>query len=417
MRRIIIGILALVLVGLLAARLRDDGEPPREQAAMRELTADQLLQRVERRDEPLRLRSATDVLPGGYAAAMIPIVVNWESDTGPGYVTCYNINHGGNPVEGTTVLRTAQVPIEGVKSAEFTLLPLDNLGREGLVQHGQLRFVFDADHPVIFADFGDEAMGADPYVYDLVISWEAWRPPDAGFDVFTGMDPGSYLLSPRVFSGPQRFLEDSMGDRPWFSYELDMPGGQEGLDELLKVALALCDGVSRHAIGVILEQGIDEWAGQAPEGAAGWADLKEFVPAMQVTDDPLINLPDQDLTYQTLLRSCATMAHYTIDVAADRLITRGHTDGVDLENWNSPYLGGQETWMTELATTNIGGVFLRSPTAVRYLRRNPGAFPKKIPGVLEKAGLLKMKDGQVVKHRFSLKGQTPYGTLEANLIR
>lgn len=418
MRRITIAIGIVVLVVLLANRLKDDPQTPREPRTMRELTAEQLLNRVENRLEPLRLRSATDVLPGGYAAAMIPIIVDWDEDGGrPGYVTCYNISHGGNPVEGTTVLRTARVPLEGVARVEFTLLPLDALGREGLVQHGQLRIVFDDDHPVIFTGYGGEAMGGDPTVQDLVISYEAWRPPDAGYDVFTGMDPSAYLLTPRVFSGPQRFLEDSIGGRPWFSYVLDLPGGQEGRDEFVKVALALCDGVARHSAGIILQQGVEDWAEQAPGQAADWAQLKQFVPPLTVTTDPLLDLSDQVSTYQTLLRSCATMAHYTINVTADRLLARGLTGGMDPATWATPHLDEQEAWMTEMATTNIGGVFLRSPTAVNYLRKNPGAFPKKIPGELEKAGLLLLREGKVVKEKYSLKERTPYGTLEENLIR
>jgi len=417
-RRIVISILVLGLVVLLGTRLRDEPEQERAPRTMRELTAEQLINRVERREEPLRLWSATDVLPGGYSAAMIPGVINWDEDGGrPGYVALYNVNHGGNPFEGSTVLRAALVPLEGVKSAEFTLLPLDNIGSEGLVQHGQLRFVFDKDHPVIFSAYGDEKMGGDPRVYDLVISWEAWRPPDAGFDVMTGMDPSSYLLGARIYSGPQRFLEDGLGQRDWFSYSLRMPGGQEGLDELFRVSLALCDGVARHSIGTILDQGIEEWARHAPADAAGWEKLKEVVPVKQVTDDPLINLPDADLTYQTLLRSCATMAYYTIKVAAERMIKAGHTDGIDMGTHEPPHLGTQEPWMAELATTNLGGVFLRSPAAVRYLRKNPEAFPKKIPGKLEEAGLLLMEEGKPVKIHYSVGGRTPYGTLKENLIR
>ena len=182
--------------------------------------------------------------------------------------------------------------------------------------------------------------------------------------------------------------------------------------------LALCDGVARHSIGVILEQGIEEWAGQAPGEISGWEELRQFVPPMAATEDPLIDLPDQDLTYQTLLRSCATLAHYTIDVTADRLLARGLTGSIDPAPWSTPHLGEQDAWMNELATTNIGGVFLRSPTAVRYLRRNPGAFPKKIPGELEKAGLLRLDgEGRPVKRRYALDDVTPYGTLEENLIR
>ena len=35
----------------------------------------------------------------------------------------------------------------GVEAVEFTMVPLDKIGKEGLVQHGQLRFVFAEDKP------------------------------------------------------------------------------------------------------------------------------------------------------------------------------------------------------------------------------------------------------------------------------
>ena len=73
--------------------------------------------------------------------------------------------------------------------------------------------------------------------------------------------------------------------------------------------------------------------------------------------------------------------------------------------------------MTELADTNLKGIFLRAPAAVRYLRENPQAFPKKIPKQLERAGLLELDQGKVKKIHYSMDGTTPYGTLKENLIK
>ena len=270
MRKILYPVLvvAVAAVLLLVIGRNNDDVDTATTRDQRMLTPEQLLTRVHRRDEPLRLRTATDVLPGGYAAAMLPIMVDWEAsrpwDDDP-FVIIHNLNHGGNPVGGTTVFCSARIPLAGVEAVEFTLVPLDNIGREGLIQHGQLRFVFAADKQVELLAYGDEAMGSDPYVRDLVFSWEAWRPPEAGFDVMTGMDPASYLLSPRAFSGPTRFLDDALGDRPWFSYRLRLPHGHAGLVELLKVNLALCDGVARHTASRILRQSEEAWVSLAPD--------------------------------------------------------------------------------------------------------------------------------------------------------
>lgn len=427
MRRILIPTAILVLVAVVLFNCGKEDPQVGKPKVKRMLTSEQLLNKVRRRFEPLRVRSATDVLPGGYAAAMAPVVVDWEASRtdGPGgFVIIHNLNHGGNPIDGTTVLCSARIPLDGVEAAEFTLLPLDKIGREGLVQHGQLRLIFAEGTPVELLHVGDETMGSDAAIGDLVFSWEAWRPPDAGYDVMTGLDPAAYLLSPRLFSGSQRFLDDALGQRDWFSYRLRLPGGPEGLAELLKTSLALADGVARHAISRILEQGEEEWLQHAPSqpGAADreraeWEKLRQAVAPSPIADVPLVNLADKDQAYQTLLRSCATMALYSINVAVDRLVAAGHTDGLVMENLMHPDLGDQEPWMSALSGTDLRGIFLRAPAAVRYLRAHPTAFPKKIPAYLERAGLLQLANGKPVKFKYSLDAITPFGTLGENKIK
>ncbi len=395
--------------------------------ALRIISHEQLLTRVNHKEEPLRLRTATDVLPGGYAAAMIPLMIDWQASdmsSDNGFVIIHNLNHGGNPVDGTTVLCSAKVPLDGVEAVEFTFLPLDKIGKQGLIQHGQLRFIFAEDSPVLLLNYGDESMGSDCNIQDLVFSWEAWRAPDAGYDVKTGMNPAAYLLSPRVFSGPTRFLDDALGKRDWFSYRLRLPDGRRGLAELLRTNLALCDGVARHTVSKILEQSEEQWVSQAPAGVlhneealADWQTLRNVVAPHPDTGDSLINLPDENLAYQTLLRSCATMALYTINVAVDRLVASGHTDGLNPDYRMLPDLGQQEQWMTDLAETDLKGIFLRAPVIMRYLRANPQAFPKNIPHQLEKAGLLAIVHGKPHKLHYQLEGTTPYGTLQENLIK
>lgn len=428
MRKFVFPFLAVVvaaLIFLVTTKDKDDSgmNEPKE---TRMLTPEQLLTRVHRRNDPLRLRTATDVLPGGYAAAMLPILIDWEAsrpfDDDP-FVIIHNLNHGGNPVDGTTVFCSARIPLEGIEAVEFTLVPLDNIGREGLVQHGQLRFIFAEDRQLELLQFGDDSMGSDRYIRDLVFSWEAWRPPSEGYDVFTGMDPAAYLLSPRAFSGPTRFLDDALGQRDWISYRLRMPNGHAGLVELLKVNLALCDGVARQTASGILKQGEEEWANLAPGRSdlsgklAEWEQLREMVAPSEVTREALRGLDGKDLAYQTLLRSCATMALFTVNVTVDRLVAAGHTDGLNLDNRMLPDLGTQEKWMTDLADTDLKGIFLRAPAALKYLRAHPEAFPKNIPKQLERAGLLQLENGKVKKYKYSLESTTPYGTLKENLIK
>ena len=63
-----------------------------------------------------------------------------------------------------------------------------------------------------------------------------------------GLDAASYKLSLRAYAGPRRFLEDTLRGRDWFSYRVRMPGGEKGYSELLKVVLALGDGVASDTI-------------------------------------------------------------------------------------------------------------------------------------------------------------------------
>ena len=217
MRKIFLGILALavVSVAVMIVKQEKDEAGMTVQKQKRTLTPKQLLTWVHKLDEPLRLRTVLDILPGGYAAAMVPVMVDWAASRPwdeDGFVIIHNLNHGGNPVDGTTVLCSARIPLDGVEAVEFIILPLDKIGREGLLQHGQLRFLFHADRPVELLNYGNMEMGSDCQVRDLVFSWEAWRPPDAGFNAMTGMNPASYLLTPRAFSGPTRFLEDARTD-------------------------------------------------------------------------------------------------------------------------------------------------------------------------------------------------------------
>jgi len=429
MKKVLISLLFLGALTLSFVFLKPEKDDPAMASSrtLRTLTPEQLLTRTHRLSEPLRLRTATDVIPGNYAAAMAPLMIQWDASKPfdeDGFVIIHNLNHGGNPVDGTTVLCSARVPLDGVEAVEFILLPLDKVGREGLVQHGQLRFIFAEDSQVELLNYGTPEMGSDNRIRDLVFSWEAWRPPNVSYNVKTGMNPSAYLLSPRVFSGPTRFLDDALGQRDWFSYRVRMPHGKDGFSELLKTNLALCDGVARHTVSQILEQSEESWADQAPEkdqdrqsALDDWAALRKVVAPVTVTNDTLINLKEQDLAYQTLLRSCATMALYTINVAVQRLEALGYSDGLNPDFQMLPDLGRQEKWMTELADTDLKGIFLRAPSILRYLKNNPQAFPKNIPDQLKKAGLLQLDNGKVRKFHYRLDKTTPYGTLQENLIK
>lgn len=422
-------VIAICLLGIFLL-LRSCGDRNNiEMGAMKSqqriITPQQLVHLAENPDQPLRLRTNRDILPGGLSAAMAPILIDWEAseiDRNDGFVIMHNLNCGGNPVDGTTVLQSVKVPLNGVERIQWILVPLGRGGRRAVIHHGQLRFVFRQDRPLTLIDMAGEAGGGATELYDLVVSWEAWRSPDEGYDVLTGMDPAAYALSLRAFAGPQRFLEDGLGGRDWFATPLRLPGGEEGLNEVLKVTLAMGDGVARHTISERFAEALGGWLDGVPAAeheqlTEQWKKLDKLTKPTAVIQDARINLSAENRTYQTVLRSCATMAYYNVLLAVQRLSERGLTDGVRQRELDRLDLGNDEAWMAEVADTNLGGIVSRAPLALRWLRANPQALPDRIPDRLNKAGLVQHQDGKPVEVHYSLGGETPYGSLSENLIR
>jgi hypothetical protein len=423
-RWIIISVLVWVVVGLLGERgggVRRAGATASENAPVELKTID-VADVIDYRDmasPTFRIRTMRDVLPGGLSAAMAPALVVWdESDFSPGgAITIRNLNHGGNPVSGVTVLRTAIVRPDRVLRAEYIMVPL---GGPDAISHGQVRFVF--------ADGGVELVGGDPATVgapdalsDLVLSWEAWRPPGVDYNVLAGLDPESYQLSMRVYSGVQRFLEDALQKRDWNNYTLALPGGKAGAVELLKVSLAMGDGAARYVLSDMLSEAGEEWVRSGPDteseggdAAALWMEIGASLGGARTGGDERIDM--KGLTgYQTALRSCATMALYEINVATVRLIEQGYPhDGMRTVEQT---ITGDPEWMTALAHASIAEVFLRAPKAIGFVRSNPEAVPGEIPGMLGDAGLLEREDGKVVTRKYTIGGETPWGPANRLLIK
>ena len=126
------------------------------------------------------------------------------------------------------------------------------------------------------------------------------------------------------------------------------------------------------------------------------------------TDDARINLPPEQRGYQSVLRSCATVAYYSVLVAVNRLGERGLDDGVHPDELDDVHLGGDEPWMREVAHADLGGLFARAPAALRWLRAHPHAVPGEIPERLERAGLVDRVPGEEREVRYSASGANPY---------
>ena len=374
------------------------------------ITPEQLLARYSDPEIPVRVRTTRDIDPLGYAAAMAPAFVHREhGDLKAESIILRNVNHGGNPVEGFTTLCSVRVSISGLKGVEFVLVPLDRTIRGGTFHHAQLRFIFKDEGSLRLLGVAADEKGSDNRLGDLVLSWEAWRAPGAGFSVLTGLDSTAYDLCLRAYSGPQRFLEDALGRKDWYCYPLVLPGGTAGPAELFRVVLALGDGLARATVARRLQE--------LSDASPSWESL-QHVAAAGEEDDALELPPGQLQTYNTLLRSCGTMALYSITVTLDRLRQAGHSDGVEWEKVPRSSFDQEEPWMKEAANADIGGLAKVAPRALRYFIGHPASLPGRIPGLLKNAGiLLRNGEGDVVRHHYSLQRTTPYGKLSGNLIR
>lgn len=422
-RWVVILILLVPSLWFVIDRLSDDEGPTATHPApeLRTLDVRDVVAYTDMSATTYRVRTTRDVIPGNLSAAMAPVLVDWDQTrfTPDGVVTIRNLNHGGNPVSGVTVLRTARLYPERLREVQYVMVPL---GGPEAVSHGQLRFVFE-EGGVELLGAATDAVGEADSVNEIVLSWEAWRAPGVDYSVLAGMDHHVYQLSLRAYSGTQRFLEDALAERDWYVYEMDLPGGRRGAVTLLGVALALGDGAARYVIGELLDEAEGQWAMKGPDSeeeggdaAAQWRQLRQRAAAGGVPDDD----PRLDLTgktgYQSLLRSCATMALYSVDVAVARLIEAG-VPANGKRPTQKPEVNDEPRWMRELAETNIAGIFLRAPRTLNYIHSHPTTVPGEIPGAMDQAGLLVQVDGKARRVTYSMEHLTPWGPREHLLIR
>ncbi len=387
----------------------------------RTLTPSQILSWVEDETQIMRLRTDRDVIPGGYMAAAIPMLVDWPASKLQGEqasLVLRHVNYGGNPFEKSTILHSVRVSLGGLESAELTLVPFGEGGRLGPLQHVQLRFIFEPGKEPELLDLAGAETGTNPRIPDLVFSWVSWSRPDVSWTFRKGMDDDEqiYWLSLRAFVGSQKFLEDVLEGRDWYCYPLRLPGGKEGLYELFMSTVTLGDGVARDTLARMLVGGEEAWLKNTPPGNDTEQDIsgqwKELLKRIQASDPQALAqvlLPPEQDTYHPLVRSCATLARHTVLLTVKRLIANGQDEGVVLDKLPEPFLGTTEFWMKEFAHASLRRLFLCAPLAIRYVMRHHETVPLDIPAELDAAGLLQRRNGKRYRIHYSQKGKSPYG--------
>jgi len=385
------------------------------EASFRTLSPSLLLALTEPSQKPLRVSAFRDVLPSGHLVARMPAVVDWrrsQLDATPRSVLLRAINAGSNPLDRTVILHNARVLLDRIAYVEAIFVPLD---ATGISQHGQLRFVFEKGAGPALMTLAEPGDSEKALFEDLVLSWEPWRYQDDAFTMRGALDD-AYPLTMRAYVGPQRFLEDALQGQVWHAYRLKLPGGRDGMSELLAVSLAVGDGVARQAMGTMMDQVETAWHASAPAGTepdadvkAAWTKLRQIMHPDARPAEAYTTMSTEETTYNPLLRSCVGMMRYSILLAAHRLAARGMTDGVALDRLPAAALGKSQPWMRDAAHCNLRGVFARAPLALNCVFHNPQTLPKMVLEEIDAAGLIAHRHGKRDMLRYANNKVHPYG--------
>lgn len=386
---------------------------------------------LESTDLSFETRTCQDTLPGGLSAAMMPALLDTRNgDPTKGQIVLRNVNVGGSPVRGITKLSTARLRPDLVRAVQFIRVPL---GGPGAVAHAHLRFLFAPGgaelairRETVDANRRSEDQSDDLFepLEDLVLSWEAWRPPGVDFHMIRGLDPTTYSLSLRAYSGPQRFLEDALGSRDWYVYTLKLPGGVAGAADLLRVALRLGNEAGQARLEDLLGQAGDGNVTNGKKGnsgtAADWSSVRQALNALERTKENPAGPDSQPRErtpsgYQTLLRSCGSMLLYSINqTLAEPRQANGAGSPARIPQAD---LAENPDWMTSLAFASKLRVCWNAPRALLFLKRNPTSIPGWIPGHLDRAGLLEREGGSPRLVHYSMDHATPWGHRDHLLVR
>ncbi len=374
----------------------------------------------------VRVDTYRDVLPGNWAAYMMPGLVHWgvtDLHEDSGRYLLQNVNYGGNIVAGYTDFVTAAVAVDAVAKVQLILVPLDRLGTRGLVDHAMLRFEFAPGHEIRLTPC--PGGGRELTATDFLVSWEAWRPPGYRFNLLEGFNPDAFRLIPRFYVAAHRFLEDAVKGRSWNCYDLTPPGGETGRSEILQMALTLADSVSRETLGGILsalDHKLDQTAMASAEipcdnlsphqqrdtTRQDWKAIAASLKKNKLPSSPIDDMPHIYTSYQLLLRSCATMALHTIELAAERLAAHGYMPDSKAAVLENLEIVKPVPWLEAMARSDLKSIVRQAPFAIWWITRHQEVIPTKIPGILAKAGLIETEKGSPMVRSYFSGGRSLY---------
>ena len=368
------------------------------------------------------VQTPEDRMPNGLARSMAPFLVDWnDSDIetqGKGYFVVRNVLVEGNPILGIGKHASVRIPVAGVERVELVIVRYNLDGLAKFFGHVQLRFIFKENQRPVALDSEGNPDAEQPYLDDLMLSWEAWRAPLTTFSAIQGMKTkGGYALTARLYADGQRFLNDSLRGAVWDCYPLDLPGGEETASMVLVTGLVMGDAVGRRVMMEMEEQvrarnsntSTPAWDEEVLRKARGRFDWDEM------PDSTLKEVMKKtDLSYNTFKQSCISVTIMQINTALERLYAEKKLKKpipLKVEPAKIP------DWFDHMLEGNKWKIATGAPGALFWIMHNSELLPYKAYLPLKKAGLLKLdKKGQPIIDRYGHKGTSPYGTLHRNLM-
>ncbi len=359
-----------------------------------------------------------------FAACMEPFMVDWQQSDVSGsdeeYVIVHNVQVQGNPILGTSRLSTIRIPEHGIERIEYVIVRYGLKGPAKTSGHVQLRFIFKTDHrPLLYDRQGNPDL-EQPYLDDLIVSWEAWRPTNTSWKFLAGLDPEQYGLTARMFSGNQRFLNDSLRGAVWDCYPLQLPEDEDAADMILWSCLIMGDSMARTTLSNMLreqlhlndqEQIETKWTQEQKDQA------RQKLSWSEIPDDVFKDLLEgADYSYHAIERSCINLALLQIELAMERLYKEKDLGERDQQiNWRPE--GEIPDWFHEIVERDGEKVYLHALHAFFWALSHKEILPYKAYIPLKEAGMLQTDSkGHIIRYRYNHKTQSPYGNLRRNLM-
>lgn len=358
----------------------------------------------------------------GLAACMTPFMVDWANskatESDDGYVLVQNVQVGGNPIVGVSRHATVRIPARGIERVEFVIVRYHLSGVGKSSGHIQLRFVFKEDRrPELLTPDG-ELDPMQPYLDDLLISWEAWRPTNTPWKFVEGMEPDSYTLTPKMYAGSQRFLNDSLRGAVWDCYPIQLPDIEEAADMVFYCGLVMGDVLSRRLVPEMLKKDLSmisevplasRLTGPEVERAKARLDW-DVIPDHMFKDV----VEDDDLSYHSIERSCISVALFNIELAMQRLYEK-----YDLGERKSIACAPDKLpkWFDDLMEGRTWAATVDAAPALYWLMKNSSVLPYEAYLPLKEADMIQTDSkGKMIMYRYGHEIGTPYGKLSRNLM-